>query len=566
MRKLLLAFLLTLFAFPAHGQGCGQGNPNCVAPTPPASDNSNRIANTAWVRANGGGGGAVASVSNADGTLTITPTTGAVVASLNLGHANTWSAAQTFAAITATGTLTTNVTGSTQCLQVNSSGAVTGTGASCGGSSAVTSVSNADGTLTISPTTGAVVASLALGHANTWTALQTFGAITLTGTLTTNVTGSAQCLQVNTSGVVSGFGAGCGGGGGGAVNSVSNADGTLTISPTTGAVVASIALAHANTWTGAQTHNAGDQSLVGTRSGKSFANDSPPANALRWKDKIFVGDAAANFGNNGVPSLGGSCPSPDWFTTFYGTTQEGSCAYTYGFQLVVETDASLLYNSGAIMGAAQSKNVGHNQGSLGLTGFCLNNSTAIGTINFGCWAGYLECDQTVSNNTGCFGLEIDVANTISDGYAGNPDPYTGTIFAGVHSACGSGFGAFPTVFKCGAAYQITDNGNQWKVGINFLKGGSFASGSIAAQTIFGGAVSPALAFPPLYGLIWYSAAANPVGGLEWDAAGNLQLGFNGGSNSIVINGVGGSGSGVGQNCSGPPSPSFQTLKGLVIAC
>jgi hypothetical protein len=39
----------------------------------------------------------------------------------------------------------------------------------------------------------------------------------------------------------------------GAVSSVSNSDGTLTISPTTGAVVASIALAHANTWTANQT-------------------------------------------------------------------------------------------------------------------------------------------------------------------------------------------------------------------------------------------------------------------------------------------------------------------------
>lgn len=36
----------------------------------------------------------------------------------------------------------------------------------------VSSVSNSDGTLTISPTTGAVVASLALAHANTWTAKQ----------------------------------------------------------------------------------------------------------------------------------------------------------------------------------------------------------------------------------------------------------------------------------------------------------------------------------------------------------------------------------------------------------
>jgi hypothetical protein len=38
----------------------------------------------------------VASVSNSDGSLTISPTTGAVVASLNVGNVNTWTAAQTF--------------------------------------------------------------------------------------------------------------------------------------------------------------------------------------------------------------------------------------------------------------------------------------------------------------------------------------------------------------------------------------------------------------------------------------------------------------------------------------
>ena len=41
--------------------------------------------------------------------------------------------------------------------------------------------------------------------------------------------------------------------GGGSLISVSNSDGTLTISTTTGAVVASLNLAHANTWTGVQT-------------------------------------------------------------------------------------------------------------------------------------------------------------------------------------------------------------------------------------------------------------------------------------------------------------------------
>lgn len=49
---------------------------------------------TAWTAVSSGG--AVSSVANSDATLTISPTTGSVVASLNLGHANTWTANQVF--------------------------------------------------------------------------------------------------------------------------------------------------------------------------------------------------------------------------------------------------------------------------------------------------------------------------------------------------------------------------------------------------------------------------------------------------------------------------------------
>lgn len=82
-----------------------------------------------------------------------------------------------------------------------------------GGGGAVSSVSNSDGTLTISPTTGSVVASLALGHANTWTATQALSGLTLSA-----ITGSTQCLNVNSSGVVSGTGAACGSGGGSGIS------------------------------------------------------------------------------------------------------------------------------------------------------------------------------------------------------------------------------------------------------------------------------------------------------------------------------------------------------------
>ena len=66
-------------------------------PTRPVGDNTNACASTAFVMANGGGaGGSVSSVANSDGTLTISPTTGNVVASIALGHANTWTGEQAF--------------------------------------------------------------------------------------------------------------------------------------------------------------------------------------------------------------------------------------------------------------------------------------------------------------------------------------------------------------------------------------------------------------------------------------------------------------------------------------
>jgi len=84
--------------------------------------------------------------------------------------------ANTGKTITLGGSLTTagafdstfTMTGATNVTFPTSGTLATTTGAN------VATVSNSDGTLTISPTSGAVVASLALGHANTWTAQQTF--------------------------------------------------------------------------------------------------------------------------------------------------------------------------------------------------------------------------------------------------------------------------------------------------------------------------------------------------------------------------------------------------------
>jgi hypothetical protein len=105
MRKWLWLFILTLA--PASYAQINIPAPSYVRTLPATCGNSG-----SWVvistgsyyvchagvpeLVGGGGGGVVTSVSNSNGTLTISPASGAVIASLNLGNANTWTGAQTF--------------------------------------------------------------------------------------------------------------------------------------------------------------------------------------------------------------------------------------------------------------------------------------------------------------------------------------------------------------------------------------------------------------------------------------------------------------------------------------
>ncbi len=169
---------------------------------------------------------------------------------------------------------------------------------SCSGAAAVSSVSNSDSTLTISPTTGNVVSSLNLAHANTWTAAQTFtdsdfllkgsssGAMTLkapavastfvmtfpAATDTVAVLGLAQTftaaksfnngtlvLNGQTSGTIT-------------LNTVSIAgSNTITFPALTDTVAV---LGSAQTWTGPQTFSNGDLLLKGSVSG-AMALEAP---------------------------------------------------------------------------------------------------------------------------------------------------------------------------------------------------------------------------------------------------------------------------------------------------
>lgn len=269
-----------------------------TAPTATVGTNTTQLATTAFVLANAGSG-AVSSVSNSDGTLTISPTTGAVVASLALGHANAWTAAQTIASASANcfsaGLNVTNPALNVDCSTASSATGLNVKSAAAGSGLAVSVLSsgsnenlsiNAKGTGTIgigSVSSGAVTITPAVTHSGTTTlsGALTYGGVTLsnavsgtgnmaltagttlTGTTTvatlaattingftlggtvlggansinnvvigaitplagsfttlsastsltlSAITGSTQCLHVNSSGVVSGATSDCGGG------------------------------------------------------------------------------------------------------------------------------------------------------------------------------------------------------------------------------------------------------------------------------------------------------------------------------------------------------------------
>lgn len=219
---------------------------------PPAPHNGMKLGmvggTITWQDTTAGGGGAVASVSNSDATLAISPTTGVVVASLNLTHANTWPVLQTFGTLTVTSTL--KLTG-------------------------LASAGANDSVLTINPSTfvvGWASRFIPIGAIN---GLQVLGStndsVGLGGPLTQNTTIAMTGFTFSTTGLgnkATALGTDSvllidaagrwwklpvPSGGGGIVSSVANSDGTLTITPTTGAVVGSINLAHANTWSAAQT-------------------------------------------------------------------------------------------------------------------------------------------------------------------------------------------------------------------------------------------------------------------------------------------------------------------------
>lgn len=384
------------------------------------------------------------------------------------------------------------------------------------GGGAVTSVGNADGSLTISPTVGAVVASLNPAHATTWAAVQTFPANDL---VLSGVTGSTQCLQASTTGVVTGTGAACGGAG---VTSVTAGNTSLTISPTTGAVVASLNLANANTWTAVQTFNNGFLSMAGATSGNTLLEATAAAGAgtvatfpantgtVAELNLAQTWSAAQTFGASDIVLTGATGCVTATAGVLSGT---GSACGGTGGTPAGPTTAVQFNNSGAFGGDSGFTYAGTGSATLALGTITTNK---VGLSLTGTWNAAVTFDapivtnitNTLSNggtaSTGAGSLLQDwqiagasVAGvSASDAISGNSN---GSLFFGV-SGAGANYGAVG--HQTNTTWLAESRGGVEAILTLTSGGNTITSGAGTAFNVTTGATNAGLLF---------SANGNPLG-------------------------------------------------------
>ena len=323
------------------------------------------------------GAAAVSSVADSGaGTTTITPTTGSVTVALNLGNANTWTAAQTFTSSdlilkgsgSGTTILNANATaGSTTATLPANTGIIaelnyaqtwsavqtfTNADLSLAGSSSgntlleATAAAGSGTVATFPPNTGIVAE---LNYAQTWSAVQTFtnADLSLAGSSTGNTLLEASATA---------------------------GSGTVATFPANTGIVAELNLAQ--TWTAVQTFTNSDVRLLGSSTGyTTFTSANASASNYTMTvpaatDTLALLGTASQALTGGVHLTGHS----------YGTVTTGTVTVDCGYN-----PEQYLINGGSFTLAAPS--AGDGQCLL----FVRNNSSA-GTITF---SGF-----TVGSNTG----------------------------------------------------------------------------------------------------------------------------------------------------------------------
>lgn len=305
------------------------------------------------------------------------------------------------------------------------------------------------------------------------------------------------------------------GSGGGSVSSVSNADGSLTITPITGPVVASMNMANHNTWTTGQTFTRiffGTADGFGVNDTSSLASNSGTfwdSNLHRF-NRAYIG-LAATVDSNDVPQSSHVLPS----TYNFAWTQNSQLGVMSSMGLNAVTATSRASDWVTFSSTAS-------QGSQAFTGFGFNDDTVTsGSIAVG--GNFIGVAVP-----GCTGITLGVQNDINS--ACTPvtiDPFTGfPSGTTIGTLSTSGAYASAATQNCSAAYVVAQGNTAL-----FNAGLVVMAGSLAQP---GGAKGVAVALPQDYALIWYTNAGVKAGSIFVDPSGNMNITCTG---VLRVNGV-----------------------------
>lgn len=207
------------------------------------------------------------------------------------------------------------------------------------------------------------------------------------------------------------------------VTSVSNSDGTLTISPTSGAVVASLALGHANTWTAAQTLNGtAPQIILGANSGNigELQLNGSTSGALLIVPQATAGTPTWTAGtSSGTPAVTAS--SPLAITTLTGNITCATCVTSSGGGAITGTAPVAVSAAGAVSitgaagqvlaGASPAFTATPTLGASGTVGTIAFGNATSGTVTLGTVTGALgSVTASLPANTGTL-AELNLAQT-----------------------------------------------------------------------------------------------------------------------------------------------------------
>lgn len=388
-------------------------------------------------------------------------------------------------AVTHAGNIGIGTTLPIQLLDVKGTARMTGFILSTSPSNGYVLTSDATGIGTWKAATGGsgTVTTVSVASANGFAGIvataTTTPAITLTTTVTSNVLkGNGTAIVAATAGTDYLAPTGSGAALTGIPLTVSNSDGTLTVSPTTGSVVASLALSHANTWTGQQIFNT---SNVGVGS-------ATPGQALDVNGTV----RAANFSGAGT-SLTGTASS----------LNIGGNAATATTAATVTTAAQPTITSvGTLTSLLVSGNVGINSttpgqkldvvGTVRMTGFNIASGASNGYILTSDASGNGTWKIAAAANVG-IGTTNDVTfwNTSSTLGANNKLTFDGTAFGASQSVFTSTSSGTPGVDAEGASGGTALYANVNGVGsiaLHLSGGGKNISETTTAQNDFAGAV------------------------------------------------------------------------------